>query len=308
MSETHSDEHHSSSHHHHHHKIKIPKNILIIAAAIFVFVGLFALMIRYYDQQDVEQQPQLLLEINTTMPKIAVQTSVPQPQQAQETNISTFYDQTINWCALGDSITYGVYSQADPDGKISSSANNRESIGWTYLVANKNNWRLTNLSSSNEGYLNPANDEAGTPGYLQARTTDFKPYNLVTISLGINDWINDCPMGSMRAMIEAITASNPMCKIIVLLPLNVKGYDQSFGTQDTNWAMEYAMENSGTLKQFTQTMIHICEYYGIEYINLSSSSCINRNNLPEMLPDGIHPSTEAHNLLAHELAAKISFK
>ena len=28
----------------------------------------------------------------------------------QETNISTFYDQTINWCALGDSITYGVYA------------------------------------------------------------------------------------------------------------------------------------------------------------------------------------------------------
>lgn len=113
---------------------------------------------------------------------------------------------------------------------------------------------------------------------------------------------------AMRAAIEAIAASKPACKIIVILPLNIKGYDQTYGTQDTNWALNHAQSSSGTLKQFSETMAQICEMYGIETIDLTAHSFLNSVSLPVLLPDGIHPSTEAHELLAHELAAKITFR
>ncbi len=321
MSESSFHEHHNSSHHHRHHqkrRIKIPKNILIITLAAFALVGLFVLLVRYYDQQD-EELLQYIPEISTT----AVPKSI-NPKNTSTSVKGSDPQETIRWCALGDSITYGCYSLTDQAGKTASSVTGRENIGWAYQVTEKNHWSLTNLAFSNEGYLNPANNESRTPGYVQARMTDFTPYNLVTISLGINDWISNCPIGSMeddpsaetitafipamRATIEAVAKSNPVCKILVLLPMNVKGYNQVFGTQDTNWTMGYAMSSSGTLKQFTDTMKEICEYYGVEYIDLAFGSCINSVNLPALLPDGVHPSAEAHKLLANELAAKILFK
>ena len=328
----HSGEHSGSgsgSGHHHKHKhkrkIKIPKNALIIAAAVIVLAGLFVLMIRYFDQQDAEQ-PQLLPEAGTA----ATETAAPQgaadkaPENAAGAKAAADTSEAVRWCALGDSITAGWYSETGPDGGATVSVTDRESIGWPYLVAKANGWQLTSLAEGNEGYLNPAGGADGIPGYARARAMDFTPYNLVTVSFGINDWISNCPMGSMeddpsaetitafipamRATLEAIARSNPLCKIVVLLPLNVKGYAQTLGTQETNWAMGYEMESSGTLRQFTETMKDVCGHYGIEYIDLASASCVNSVNLPALLPDGIHPSAEAHRLLARELAAKIRFK
>ena len=315
--EHHGEGHGSGTHHHHkHHKrrLKIPKNALIIAAAVVALLGLFVLMIRYFDRQDAEQ-PQLLPE-STAGTEAALQPYATIAPAAQAAPVHS----TVRWCALGDSIAYGMYSL--PDG--TSSATGRESIGWAWRVAEANGWALTNLAFSNEGYLNPAADGADTPGYKQARSTDFTPYDLVTISLGINDWLSGCPMGSMaddpaaenisafipamRATLAAVAQSNLLCKILVLLPTNVKGFSTTYGTQETNWALGSENSVGVTLRQFTDAMKAVCEACGVEYIDLASASCVNSMNLPQLLPDGIHPSAEAHALLARELAAKIRFK
>lgn len=229
---------------------------------------------------------------------------------------------TVNWCAMGDSITYGYYSIFDPGGGASSHTIGREDIGWTFLVAKKNNWNLTNIGIGGMGYLVQG---SGTTmrGYTQARETDYSSYDIVTIALGINDWKKNCQMGSMeddqtaetitafipamRATLEAIMTSNPSCKIIVITPLNANGYEHNYGTVETNWGMGYPMSSSGTLKEFRDVMIEICEMYGIQYLDMSSQSCINSIALPTMLPDGVHPAIETHKLLAMELAKKITF-
>ncbi len=325
---------HTSSHHHHRHKkrINIPKNTIIITLAALVLIGLFALLVRYFDQDEAEQ-PQPLDETAVTATEseasalqkttTEAEAIIPETQSSKETP-GNKNEAAMNWCALGDSITYGYYSSQEQDGSISVSIDNREHIAWPYLVAKEKNWNLTNLAIGGEGYLIPANDESGISGYIQARSTDFTPYNLITISLGINDWISDIPMGTMdddpaaetitafipamRATIEAIAESNPMCKIIVILPLNTNGPFHSLGTKETNWAANHEMTSTGTLKQFSETMIEICEMYGIQYINLTTQSCINSISLPAMLPDGVHPAAETHKLLAGELAEKITFK
>ena len=224
----------------------------------------------------------------------------------------------VNWCAMGDSITKGYYSFVD-EGVADSAIDNQRKT-WARLVALYNSWDITNIAVGGSGYLYKG---GGSRGYLLARATDFTPYNLVTLAYGINDWkgnqvigtLEDDPtletqttvIGAMKATIEAIMESNPACKIIVILPLNCQGYNHDYGDETTNYARGYNFSNSGTLDEFSNALISVCNYYGIQYVDMTRYSCINRKNLPDMLPDGVHPSLDCHALLAAELSKKITF-
>lgn len=230
-------------------------------------------------------------------------------------------DNNVKWVAMGDSITEGWYSYLDNG---SDASNVTPSLGWATKVGELNNWLLTNIAIGGTGFLktNNAGQQSSTGWYL-ARHTDFTPYNLVTIGYGINDWKADEIIGSlsddgsaetpstviqaMKATIEAIMTSNPKCKIIGILPLNCAGYNKNYGTKATNWGLGYAFTNSGTLEQFTQALISVYDYYGIQYIDMTHYSCVNRENLLSALLDGVHPSIDFHKLLGHELSGKITF-
>lgn len=235
---------------------------------------------------------------------------------------------TVRWLAMGDSITYGYYS-TPTTGDDGESHNDKKTYGWAYQVANFNKWELTNIAIGGTGYLNKAGTD--TEGYYIARNTDFTPYDLITIAYGINDWkapwnnIAD-PMGSisdpaatgtdipatiisaMKTTIEAIMANNPACKIIVLLPLNIRGYASDRFLKSTQYARgTSAHPKTGTLDSFADKMIEVCNLYGIQYIDLTRYSVLNTENMITLLPDGVHPSLEGHRLLARELAKKITF-
>lgn len=247
------------------------------------------------------------------------------PLESVEKNIAMLREGNgVNWCVMGDSISFGYYSYYNQDGTTTSATLNRENIGWAFLLAKYNNWNMTNISVAGGGYIDVgsvgADQTEASRGYRVARRTDFTPYNLVTISYGINDWLGNHNMGTieddasldtqttfigaMKATIEAIIESNPHCKIIVILPTN--GHWN--GTYETNWCLEYTgHQNTGTLESFAQKMIEVCEYYGIQYIDMTHYSCINRNNTLKVTPDGLHPTIECHALLARELSRKITF-
>lgn len=226
----------------------------------------------------------------------------------------------VKWCAMGDSITQGWVSYLNgttPTSKVDS-AN-----GWAQKVAELNGWALTNKAIGGTGYINLENSdtEGVTSAWYIARNTDFTPFNLVTLAYGVNDWkanetlgtINDSietPVtiyAGIKATIEAIMASNPLCKIIVLTPLNCAGYDFSYGTEATNWGLSKSFSKNGTLETIFDAIVEVCEYYGIEYVDMTHKSVVNRKNLLSCLIDGVHPSAETHQLLAYELAKKLSF-
>lgn len=236
----------------------------------------------------------------------------------------------INWIAMGDSITEGWYSWMEGNAAENAITNNN----WATRVAAKNNWNLTNIGIGGTGYLDLKNGTGELPieeqkrGYYIARHTDFTPYNLVTLAYGINDWKDgNFPVGTaeddgtaetpttfcaaMKATIEAIMNSNPYCKIIVILPLNCIGYEYNFGTYETNYALGYQRTvggyDKGTLNTFVQKMIEVCDWYGIQYIDQAHYSVVNRENLRDVLPDGVHPSLKCHELLGDELSKKITF-
>jgi hypothetical protein len=50
-----------------------------------------------------------------------------------------------------------------------------------------------------------------------------------------------------------------------------------------------------------------CEYYGIEMIDMTHNSIINRINAETMLPDKVHPSLDAHRQMGLELSGKILY-
>lgn len=236
-------------------------------------------------------------------------------------NLETLYaPNVVNWCVMGDSIAVGYHSEESGGEGSEESGTDQRLKTWVECVARWNRWRKTNIAVGGSGFLLANN---GSCGYTLARSTDFTPYNLVTLSYGINDWKGNQVMGdmtddptattcttviqAMRATIEGILASNPYCKIIVITPLNCYGYSNDYGDESTNYALGYAFSNSGTLDQFVTKMIEVCDYYGIQYIDMTHYSPINRKNLPTMVPDGVHPSWACHNLIAHQLSKQITF-
>lgn len=233
-----------------------------------------------------------------------------------------YRDEPIKWLAMGDSITEGWYSTIGAGG-----ASNDTDATKTYAskVAMLNGWRLVNIGKGSTGWLDPVTEgDYTTSAFYLARNRDFSSFDLVTLAYGINDWKANLAVGSyqddpideetpttvmqaMRATIEAIMLSNPTCKIIVITPLNCVGYNYNYGSKSTNYGLGYRFSKSGTLEEFVQKMIEVCNYYGIQYIDQTHYSCINRENLLTMLPDGVHPSERAHDLLAQELSKKITF-
>ena len=213
------------------------------------------------------------------------------------------------WYAIGDSITYGLYS--------TSFENYYQPVvgkRWVDYVVKHNGYKLTNLGKSGSGFV------TGTI----VDQNNFSNVDLVTIMLGINDWKNEAAVNKVGTMddnistggtivselrygIEKIIGENPYCKIILITPLNAK--IGSRGTEATNWAYGFTgtITPCGSLKNFSDKLKEVCEYYGIQVVDMTNSSVVNRKSITTVLPDGIHPSLDCYEVLGKELARRITF-
>lgn len=283
------------------------------------------------------------------------------------------------WYALGDSITAGWTSRADPTEEkgYKQYLNWDQSQRWVNIVAEKKGYALKNYGIGGTGYLK------GKRFAMNARqladTLDFAQCDFVTLAYGVNDWkyavniggVQDIPqtvlagydghsmleleenaperfvlyqngkeleegtdytvdgrrislsvtvrkrdvfdlynaeesmVSNMSYVIKKILRDNPLCKIFVISPINCK----SVGSYPTNWGINYAGEatNGLGLEDIFQMQRAVCDYYGIELIDMTHSSIVNRENIRTLLPDNVHPTVEGHKALAMELADKIHF-
>ena len=162
-------------------------------------------------------------------------------------------------------------------------------------------------------------DHITTPG--DALYVDLTNVNVVTIALGINDYKGNYDLGevtddidlgttvcsNMKYLINKIISINPLIKIFVITPMNARGYGYNLGDEDTNYAINHANTKGKTLKNFMDTIISLCENYGIQYINQTTQSVVNRYNIIEALPDGVHPTIEIQKMIGRELSRKITY-
>lgn len=233
-----------------------------------------------------------------------------------KTNSSISMQSGAVWYALGDSITQGYAS------RVNASATNgydqyvaAEGKRWVDYVAALNGYKLTNKGEGGTGYQHSAKNARA-----QVDGIDFSECDLVTLAYGINDFKNpgtnigsmddDIQTGgsfvsNMRYCIKKILADNPLCKIIVITPLNYRG----LGTYATNYSIGYTGSNAScaNLDYMVDLMEQVCKYHGIEMIDMTHSSIVNRENIVAMLPDYVHPSEECHRVMGYELARKINF-
>lgn len=219
------------------------------------------------------------------------------------------------WYAIGDSITRGLYSTSPTEYA-------QPVIGqrWVDYVAQYNGYELTNLGVSGSGFV------SGTTFRTVVDRNDFSNVDLVTIMLGINDWKNDTAVNKVGTMddavgttytdkivpelrygIEKIISQNPYCKIILITPINAKIGGR--GSEATNWAYGFngTITPCGSLKNFGDKLKEVCEYYGIQVIDMTNNSVVNRKSITTVLPDGIHPNLNCYKALGLELARKITF-
>ena len=233
-----------------------------------------------------------------------------------KTNSSISMQSGAVWYALGDSITQGYAS------RVNASATNgydqyvaAEGKRWVDYVAALNGYTLTNYGVGGTGYAHRTDNARA-----QVDGINFSGCDLVTLAYGINDFKNagtnigsmddDIQAGgsfvsNMRYCIKKILADNPLCKIIVITPLNYRG----LGTYASNYSIGYTGDNAScaNLDYMVDLMEQVCLYHGIEMIDMTHSSIVARDNIVTMLPDYVHPSEECHRVLGYELARKINF-
>ena len=219
------------------------------------------------------------------------------------------------WYALGDSITEGYMSAVDSTTDTGYKSWRATSGRWVDYVAQLNGYKLTNKGVGATGYVQGTNNARA-----QVDSIDFSDCDLVTLAYGVNDWKypgntigsldDDITTGgtmvsNLRYIIKKILTDNPYCKIFVITPINCR----SLGTYDTNWGIAYAGTNSsgGSLENIFTAIKSVCEYHGIEMIDMTHSSVVNRENIRTALADYVHPTAECHRVMGYELARKIKF-
>lgn len=241
-------------------------------------------------------------------PKVAME-DVEERLDALEANQAPPGTSGLNWYALGDSITRGMYGFVSGDG-----AGVDLETCWANLAAQYNGWTLTNKGVSGSGYLVQGGTDPKANAREQVDGIDFSGVDLVTLAYGVNDYFRNHGVGmmeddvvtggtftsNMRYCIEKIMTDNPTAKIVVISPINTNR-----GSADTNWAIGKANNAGATLEDFCNAEKAVCEYYGIEFIDMLHSSVVNRKNITTALPDGVHPSRAIHKQMARELSRKI---
>ena len=232
---------------------------------------------------------------------------------------------------LGDSITDGTTSKYTNEQKTETDHDTKPYHSYAYIVANLKNILYDNKGLGGMGYLcnstsptYPYNartliDHITTPG--DKLYVDLTQVDVVSIALGINDYKSNYELGevsddislgttvcsNMKYLINKILSVNPLIKIFVITPMNARGYNNSLGNESTNYAVNFANTKGKTLKDFMETIIAVCENYGIQYINQTTQSVVNRFNIVDALPDGVHPTIEIQKMIGRELSRKITY-
>ena len=224
-----------------------------------------------------------------------------------EFNPAVEKEKYIKICAIGDSITYGVYSNDDGTTNVATS-----NSYFNVLCDELDVLSRKNLSVRGIGFIDPGNGGQDLVADILLANS-FDDYNLIYVMLGANDYPTSYALGDKNSETteESISGrihytidflSKYSAKLVMVSPLNTWRY----GSATTKWDNGYS-KNGKTLKDIADLIKYWCEYYNVEYIDENASSCISINNIQSAEYDKLHPSLVFHNLLGHELAKKISF-
>lgn len=223
-----------------------------------------------------------------------------------------------NWLAIGDSITFGVYSAVENGNTVKMVGD-----GWVRKLASALNYNIKVMASRGMGYTAAVTgkdpDDPDGPRIsldtlltrIEALTDD---YNLITIAFGVNDY--NTPSSASLATValglndalQRITTKWKSARVVVITPFNC--CNQANGTAATKWDCNYEVGSPGrSLADIAHKIRDCCDAYGVECINATENFLFNITNIApslsdsdRLLPDKVHPSLYAHTLIAKAMA------
>ena len=200
------------------------------------------------------------------------------------------------WLALGDSITYGVYSTG-PDTKVDSTN------GWVKRLADSLGYTLNNQGVRGMGYIAVGGNGITWGSVLDTvETYTASDYNLITVHLGINDYNTSSITLSdletvVKSSIQRLATKFPQTRLVFITPLN----SNRRGSASTKYC--YGQQYGGrSLKDIADTIKSCCDAYGVECIYATDGFLLNTFNISTLLPDETHPSDYCHTLIAKNMA------
>jgi len=219
----------------------------------------------------------------------------------------------INWVAFGDSITHGSYSTSD--GQTLNDAKHSYAFRIAKNLRHDAVAKFYNCGVRGIGWVNTGNNGETFADMMALFTGDKTAINLVTIMLGINDYLsletlgttssaeNDGSIsGAIRYGLRYLCENYPNAKIIAISPLN----SMNHGTAATGWSRNTRLTLPGSLQDVCDMIAHWCNVYNVTYINEISESFLNNYNISTYLKDNLHPTDEGQWMLARELSRKIT--
>ena len=248
------------------------------------------------------------------------------PQDCPHINNAVFF---------GDSIMHGVYSYYETDGDKTLRKNGFDSNSNQYLripdyfglLAGAT---VTNNAKRGSGWITDTRNWGNA--LEMVNQTDFTQYDFAAFCLGINDWIQGAELGSletpgntggsisdgtvvanMKACIDKVKAENPDCKIVVYSPYiswgqvsNGGDYTSNtlYGDESTNYALGATNKKGYTLQQLIDVIDDVCIHYNVRHVPLSKSTVCTKENVKDVMIDGLHPSREVRVQLALEILQK----
>lgn len=212
------------------------------------------------------------------------------------------------YIAIGDSITFGY---AGTDG-------NNHSIQTPYpypsIIANNLDLNLTYGAENGAGWIY-------TPGRLNAHVIvdeiDFSDYNYVTLAFGVNDYLQNQPLGtindssenpttvygSIKHCLEKIYSDNKYITVVCITPINT----HNRGDLSTNFAYGQNNTQGYNLIDVCNAIKDVCNLYGTLYIDNSQNSIVNKLNINNgILFDNLHPTEMLYNRLGNYYSAQLS--
>lgn len=217
-----------------------------------------------------------------------------------------------NWLAYGDSITYGSYSTQDGGTEAGATR------GYAYRIANYIKRDLissfTNCAVRGIGWINTGNNGETLDDMLSSFVGIKADINLITIALGINDYLSNETLGTteatekdgtisgnIRYCLRWVSENFPNAKIIVISPMNSTMY----GNVNTAWSRNVQLNNAGSLNDVNNMIKYWCDYFGVRFVNELTEGFINTYNAENYLKDHIHPTNDGQWMLAMDIAEKI---
>lgn len=211
------------------------------------------------------------------------------------------------WVAFGDSITHGSYSTTD------GQTLNGPTRGYAYRISRyfkDDILEFYNCGVRGIGWVNTGNQGETMQDMLALFTGDKTEIDLVTIMLGINDYLSNETLGTInseendgtisgaiRYTLKYLGNNYPNAKIVVISPLN----STLHGNANTSWSRYTSLNNAKTLQDVSDMVKYWCNKYGITFIDVLTQGFINNYNIENLEGDGIHPTDNGQWLLAKEV-------